>query len=158
MLGENLRKVSGIWEKEGLELAKPFSKEELLEKFANLKIPFSQDAVEVYSNLGGMIDSESDSTFFSFWTIERLIEENEANSELVYFADFLINSHFYGFKFENEFVSSIHIYWSETQIEKIAESFDEFFETYLISPENYYLFGRENKEKILLQYLRQKDI
>lgn len=150
MLTENLGKVNRIWAQEGLELDKSLSEVEVIETFANLKILISKDVVDVYSNLGGMTDWGTDAICFSFWTIDKIVEENKSNSGLTFFADFLINSHLYGFKFKDEDVSSIHIYYGENDIEKIADSFDEFFENYLTKPEKYFLFGRENTEKILL--------
>lgn len=106
--------------------------------------------IEVYSRLGGMVDDDLDSICFTFWTIEKILERNKQDSEYIFFADFLLDSHWYGFKCENEDVSSIHIHLGGNQFEKLADSFDEFFENYLTRPEEYYLFGRENTEKILL--------
>jgi hypothetical protein len=147
ILSESLKKVAEIWHKECLELVKPKSEKEIVEKLANLKMPISQDVVEVYSILGGMVDGESDATCFSFWDIDKILDENEPNSELIGFGDFLIHSHLYYFKFRNESVSSIHIWWEEKDIEKIADSFEEFFENYLKNPEKYYLFEREENKK-----------
>ncbi len=146
-LSESIKEVCGIWKKECLELVEPFSENEIIEKFAKRELPIAQDVIEVYSNLGGMANDESDSVCFSFWNINKILEENKANAELISFADFLIYSHLYYFKFENEFVSSIHIWWEEDNIEKIADSFEEFFENYLINPEKYYLFEREENKK-----------
>ena len=143
MLLENLKNISELWKKEGLNLAKLLSPDEVKNAFTNLGILISSEVVEVYSNLGGVIDWESDSVCFSFWTLERVLEENGSNGELTFFADFLINSHLYGFKFENENVSSIHIYYGENEIEKVANSFDEFFEIYLANPGKLVLFERE---------------
>lgn len=147
LLSKSLEKVSEIWKKECLNLVKPSPEKEIVEKFAKLKIPIARDVIEVYSTVGGMVDNELDSTLFSFWNIDKILEENESDSELVSFADFLIYSHLYYFKFKNEAVSSIHIYWDENDIEKIADSFEEFFENYLETPENHYLFEREENKK-----------
>lgn len=144
MLIENVKKVEHIWKSESLSIAKPLSKNAVIESFAKLNIQLSKDVIEVYSNIGGMIDENMDSTCFSFWTFERILAENKPNSELVFFSDFLINSHWYGFKFENEKTSSIHIFWAENQIENIADSFNDFFENYIVNPGKYYLFDREN--------------
>lgn len=144
VLVKNVKTAEQIWKNEGLKLAEPLPKNEVAKSFANLGVLLSKEVVEVYSNLGGMIDESMDSVCFSFWTVERILKENKTNSELTFFADGLINAHWFGFKFENENISSIHIYWEENQIEKVADSFDEFFEIYLTSPENYYLFGRED--------------
>lgn len=144
MLIENVKKIEQIWKNEGLKIDEPLSENDAVKSFANLNILISKEVTEVYSNIGGMIDENMDSTCFSFWTFERILAENKPNSELIFFADFLINSHWYGFKFENEKASSIHIFWEENQIEKIANSFDDFFENLIINPEKYYLFDREN--------------
>ena len=146
-LSESIKEVCGIWKKECLKLIESASEKECTEKLAELKTPIAQDVIEVYSILGGMADGESDSTLLSFWGIDQILEEYKQNSELIPFADFLIYSHLYYFKFENEFVSSIHIWWEEDNIEKIADSFEEFFENYLINPEKYYLFEREENKK-----------
>jgi hypothetical protein len=143
VLLENLKKVGELWKQDGLDLAKPLTKNEVIDNFAKLEILISRDIIDVYSNLGGMSDCDSDSVCFSFWTVEKIIEENESNSEFTFFADFLIESHLYGFKFENENVSSIHIYYGENEIEKVAGSFEEFFEIYLTSSKDLYLFERE---------------
>jgi hypothetical protein len=128
-LGESLKKVSEIWRKECLKMVAPKSEKEIVEELAKLNMPVSRDVIEVYSTLSGMIDGESDSTLLSFWDIDKILEENEKKSELIAFADFLIYSHLYYFKFENEFISSIHIWWDENDIEKIAGSFEEFLKT-----------------------------
>lgn len=148
-LSESLKKVAEIWHKECLKLIEAKSENEIVEKLSILKIPISQDVIEVYSHLGGMVDGESDATLFSFWDVDKILEEeeNEPNSEFIAFADFLLYSHLYYFKFENELVSSIHIWWGEKDVEKIADSFEEFFENFLNNPEKYYLFEREENKK-----------
>jgi hypothetical protein len=149
VLVEKVKKVEQIWKNEGLKIAEPLSENNVVESFANLSILLSQEIIDVYSNLGGMIDEDMDSVCFSFWTVERILTENKPNSELTFFADFLINSHWFGFKFENESVSSIHIYWQENQIEKIADSFDEFLATYTTNPGKYYMLDREKTDEII---------
>ncbi len=154
MLQENLNKVNDLWKQQGLKLSKPLSENEVIDALSKLEILLSQEVIAVYSNLGGMIDNGTDSICFTFWTVNGILETNKRlarlSSDLVFFADFLIELHLYGFKYENEKFSSIHIYFGENQIEKVANSFDEFFENYLTKPERYFLFGRENTEKILL--------
>jgi hypothetical protein len=144
VLVENVKKVEQLWKKQGLNSAKPLSEIDLIKSFSILASALSKDVIDVYSNLGGMADDDIDAICFTFWTVEKILAENKPNSQLTFFADFLIYSHLYGFKFENENISSIHIYWGENQIEKIADSFSEFFENYLTKPEKYFLFGRED--------------
>lgn len=136
MLKINLNKVKEKWELDGLNLAEPLSENGVNDSFTSLKISVSKDVIEVFSNLNGFDENGMDSECLSFWTIEKILRENETNSEYVYFADFLIDSHHYAFKFENADFSSIHIHFSETLRFKIADSFGEFFELYLNNPEN----------------------
>lgn len=139
MLKENLKKVKEKWELEGLNLAKPLSENDVISFFANLRVAISNDMVEVFSNLNGFDDNDMDSECLSFWTVERKLQENEPNSEYVYFADFLIYSYYYAFRFENADFSSIHVHYSETSRFKIADSFSEFFELYLKKPDEHFV-------------------
>ncbi|MDQ3584329.1 MAG: hypothetical protein M3407_00995 [Acidobacteriota bacterium] len=118
VLQENLKKITELWKREELKLAKPLLESEIIDTFANLRIPISKEVIDVYSNLGGMIDWGTDSICFSLWTVEKIVEENGLNLDLTFFADFLINSHLYGFKFENEDISSIHIYHGANDMKK----------------------------------------
>lgn len=132
---ENLKKVEEHWRQEGLTLGKRLSEDEIIDAFANFGILFSSDVIEVYSTLNGFDEDEMDSECLSFWTLEKILKEIEPNSEYVYFADFLIDSHHYAFKFKDAEHSTVHVHYSEKERTKIADSFDEFFELYLNNPE-----------------------
>lgn len=134
MLQENLERVNQLWKRECLKLAEPLSEGEIINIFAELRIPISSDVIKVYSNLGGFDEDDMDSECLTFWTVKKIRHENKANSEHVYFADFLIDSHQYAFKYKNADVSSIHVHYSENERYKIADSFDDFFELYLENP------------------------
>lgn len=136
---ENLRKVKERWKLEGLSLAEPLSEDEIIDAFANLGILLSTEVIEVYSNLNGFNENEMDSEWLTFWTMEKILRENEANSDYVYFADFLIDSHHYAFKFKDAGRSAVYVHYSEEVRAKIADSFDEFFELYLGYPEKLFV-------------------
>ena len=134
MLSENLIKANRKWHDECLKLAQPLSEEEVIEKFTNLGILPARDAIEVYSTIGGMDENDSDSELLTFWTVEKILRENDFNAENVYFADFLIDSHWYYFKYKDAETSAIYVDYLDsngTSQYKIADSFDEFFELYL---------------------------
>lgn len=131
MLKENLIKVKEKWRQECVKVAEPLSKYEITKKFSDYGFIISQDVVEVFSTIGGFSEEGMDSECLSFWTVEKILNENEQNSERVYFADFLIDSHHYYFKYGNAEVSEIFVSHSETDISKIADSFNDFFELYL---------------------------
>jgi len=131
VLSENLIKVNQKWRDEELKLALPVLEEEIIEAFTKLGISLARDAVEVYSTLGGFAEDDLDSECLTFWTVEKILRENDFNAEKVYFADFLIDSHWYYFKYKDAETSAIYAGFDETDRYKIADSFDEFFELYL---------------------------
>jgi len=131
VLSDNLIKVNRRWRDEGLELTASRLEEEVIEAFANLGILLARDAVEVYSTIGGFAEDDMDSECLTFWTVERILRENDFNAEDIYFADFLIDSHHYYFKYKNAESSTIYASYGETGRFRIADSFDEFFELYL---------------------------
>ena len=134
MLIENLKQVKEHWKQSNLNLAEPLLEKELVDIFANIEIPISREVIEVYSNLNGFNEWEMDSECLTFWEIQKILKENKRKSEYVYFADFLINSHFYAFKFEDANNSSVFASYSENDNRRVADSFDEFFEIYLKNP------------------------
>ena len=131
VLKEILIKVNKKWQDECLKLAEPLSEEDVIEKFANHGILLSLDVVEVYSTIGGMDENDSDSELLTFWTVEKILRENDSNTDKVYFADFLIDSHHYYFKYKDAETSAIYCGYDETDRYKIADSFEKFFELYL---------------------------
>ncbi len=130
MLKEVLGKVIESWKNQELNLAKPLSENEVVKSFSNFEITFSQDVIEVYSNFGGFEQDELDNEHFTFWTVKKILQENKQNAEYINFADFLIYSHLYAFKFENTENSAIYACFDDDRF-KVADSFAEFFEIYL---------------------------
>ncbi len=112
-------------------MAEPLLRTEVIDKFANSGLILSADVAEVYSTIGGMDENDSDSELLTFWTVEKILFENSFKDEKVYFADFLIDSHHYYFKYKDSETSAIYVGYDETDRYKIADSFDEFFELYL---------------------------
>lgn len=131
MLSDNLIKVNQKWRDEGLKLAALRLEEEVIETFANLGVLLASDAVQVYSTIGGFADDDLDSECLTFWTVEKILRENDFNAEDVYFADFLIYSHQYYFKYKDAESSEVYVSYDTETVYKIANSFDEFFELYL---------------------------
>lgn len=139
VLREVLQDVKKYWRVQKLTTGEVFSKNDLIRIFAEHKLLVSQDVIEVFSVIGGFDENEMDSECLAFWTIEKILKENKPNTEFVYFADFLIDSHHYAFKFEDGINSSIYIYYSEKDRPKVASSFAEFFELYLTDTSRLFL-------------------
>jgi len=87
-----------------------------------------------------MTDEDMDESLLSVWTLERIAKENSTVSELTYFADFLINSHSYAFKFENINTSSVYSDWESGDFVKVADSIEQFFDLFLTNPNKIGLF------------------
>jgi hypothetical protein len=89
-----------------------------------------------------MKDWGSDSHCWSLWTLDQLVEENSNRvDDFVAFGDFLICSHLYYFKFENDEISSVWYDCEHAEPDKIAESVEDFFRIYLENPEKLGMFG-----------------
>lgn len=108
MLKEKLTKAIKCWQEENLRLAPLNSEQQVIDCFLAIESLISKDILEFYTNFGGMIDGDMDESLLSVWTLEKITEENSLSSELTYFADFLIESHRYAFKYENVNTSSVY--------------------------------------------------
>ncbi|HEX9918621.1 MAG TPA: hypothetical protein VGA87_05610, partial [Pyrinomonadaceae bacterium] len=97
---------------------------------------YSRDVISFYCITGGMKDSESDSYCLSFWPLDEVVGENSSYTRPhILFADFLIHSYCYCFRYENAECSSVCVeLFDDSEPELIAESIDEFFDLYLRSP------------------------
>jgi hypothetical protein len=134
MLQTHLQKVVDNWKKEGLKLEKPLLATELNAAFADSNITTAKEITELYSNFNGFADEELDSECITFWTIKKILSEYQKESQYVVFADFLIDSHWYAFKANDENTASVYLYYGDEDTTKISNSLAEFFELYLTEP------------------------
>jgi hypothetical protein len=134
MLQNALQKVIDKWKKEELKLEKPLSITELNAACANSGILPAKEIIEVYSNFNGFAEDDLDSECMTFWTIKKMLSEYQKESQYVVFADFLIDSHWYAFKANDEKTASIYLYYGDEDAAKVSNSFAEFFELYLTEP------------------------
>ena len=105
---EILQKISEKWKKENLELVPCYSEEQIQNSFDKIGRLVSKDILQVYTTFGGMSEGEMDSNLLSFWNLDQFVGENKSlKSDLALFGDFLIYSHLYGYKYENENISSV---------------------------------------------------
>lgn len=115
---------------------------EVSETLSRLGHLISRDVVELYCATGGMSDG-LDSQCWTLWPLDSLASENAMiDSPVLLFADFLIHSHLYGLKYENENESSVHVEYGDGKgPQKVADSLDEFFGLYLSDPDKLGLWG-----------------
>ncbi len=87
-----------------------------------------------------MLDGDMDESLLSVWTLAEIKERNSPLSSLTYFADFLIESHRYAFKYENVNISSVYSNHETDDFIKVADSVEQFFDLYLTNPNEIGLF------------------
>lgn len=130
---EALAKVIECWRKQRIGLPKPCEDAVILSVLTQPNRKVSRDVIEMYRMTGGMEDGEMDEHLFSLWSLDRVKMENARYAcRGISFADYLINSHFYFFQFEDQHRSSVYVdYGDALSPQQVAESVNEFFESYL---------------------------
>jgi hypothetical protein len=130
------------WRREGINLLPPNEKSAVISMLSGIGRKYSRDVVALYCAVGGMVDGESDSHVWSLWSLDRVISETSRYDRPdILFADFLIDSHLYCFKYENDERSSVCVdYFNGEEPEQVASSVNEFFELYLKSAKDLEMF------------------
>lgn len=129
------------WRREGVELLPPHDEREVVEALTRTGRPFSRDLVNLYCATGGMGDSEMDDSMLCLWTLDRVVEEGRKEQRpLMYFMDFLLDSHLYGLRYETAESSPVCLdYFDGRGPLRVADSLDEFFRLYLKDPSRIFL-------------------
>ncbi len=126
------------WRSCGVPLLPPASEDEIERTFAKLSHPLSNDIRRLYSATGGFADHEVDG-LWSLWSLRQIVQENiDRDSHILWFADFLICSHMYGFQFVTTESSAVVVDHNISTHPPyvVADSVEEFIEKYLDNPEN----------------------
>lgn len=132
-----LDEVIGKWRAERITLLPPADAAHVTSTLDRTGRKYSLDVANFYCAFGGMKGGESDSYLMSFWPLDEVIVENSryARPHLL-FADFLIHSHCYCFRYEDDGRSSVCVeYFDGSEPERIADSVAEFFHLYPRNPE-----------------------
>lgn len=130
----SLNAVLRKWHEEGVELLPPVKEAYVMAVLDRIGRKSSLDVVSLYCATGGMTDD--DHLFWSLWSLDRVVAENlRYDRPYILFADFLIDSHFYCFRYENDERSSVCVeYFNREEPKPLAESVSDFFDLYLKSP------------------------
>src|SRR5260221_14433879 len=107
----SIEKAIEAWHTEGIKLLPPADEATILAVMKRIDCPVSRDVVDLYMRVGGFEeDTASDSHLWSFWPLTRIGgEHHDYKRPYTLFADYMINSHLYGFHYENAEVSSVHV-------------------------------------------------
>lgn len=121
------------WRAEGIDLLPAYSDVQVAEVIKSLGHEPSNDVMQLYRVTGGMPDGAMDDLCFSLWSFDRLAVENSRNPvDGVLFADFLIDSHLYLFRYRDPEVSQVYIEYGDGRgPQLVAGSVEEFFQLYV---------------------------
>jgi hypothetical protein len=117
------------WNREDLRLLPPIEESVIKASLGNLGRACSRDVLALYCLTGGMEDGYSDSHMLSLWPFQKVIAETARYTRpYIMFADFLIDSHLYCFRYENQERSSVVVdYVNGEEPDLVTESVEEFF-------------------------------
>lgn len=128
-----MRRAVERWRRDGVKLLPPEDDVAVIGRLRDLGRLISRDVVELYCATGGM-EWDMDTNLLSLWPLDRVTSENAARDyPFLLFADFLLNSHLYGLKYENADESSVYAVGAG-EPERVAGSLDEFFKHLLNDP------------------------
>ena len=96
----SIDKIIDQWTNKKIKLSPPSTIDQIKVTENILHFKFPDDFKEFYLKLDGFADWDWTENMFSIWPLTRIIEEynNENDKNFIVFADYLINSHQYGFK------------------------------------------------------------
>jgi hypothetical protein len=130
------------WQQSGLTLLPPNSEASVHAALNATGRNYSRDVVALYCSTGGMADDQLDSRCWSLWSLDRLVSENlRYQRPYLLFADFLIESHLYCFKYETPERSSVCIdYFNGQEPRVVSNTVSEFFDLYVRDAESLDMF------------------
>jgi hypothetical protein len=129
----SLNAVIDRWRGEGVELLPPVDAARAAASLDRTGRKYSCDVVGFYCAAGGMKDGGWDDYCVSFWSLDKVVAENSGYARPhILFADVLIHSYCFCFRYENAERSSVCVeLFDDSEPELIAGSVDEFFDLYL---------------------------
>ena len=119
------------WNAQDLRPNDALSAEDIAVQFQSIGINANTEILEVFSKLNGFDEGTMDGHCINFWSIDKIKLENQAKTDVIEFADFLIDSFRYGFKIESDDSVGIYLVYGLDNNEKVADSFRAFFQLYL---------------------------
>lgn len=113
------------WISQGVNVNAKASPDDLKHAEAALGFVFPDDFNQLYSKMNGFLDLDWQEHMFSFWSLERIIEEYADNRDknFIGFCDFLLASHFIGFKKDQPGVFKMYSNQSRAEDILIAKTF-----------------------------------
>ena len=132
-LSNGLGELVMNWNRENIKLNSGISHDAIKQFQVEFDFSFEEDLfVEYLLKINGFVDFEWDKNLFSFWSIDRMREENidrYHSSDAIWFCDHSINLCSFGFgKTDNKIYTE---YQTIGAFQPVANSFKEFISLYL---------------------------
>lgn len=127
---EHVKHVILRWEQQRIRLLPPVDADSVSRALSRTGKRFSADVVRLYELTGGTEDM--DNALFTLWPLMRVTMRNtDGQSPDLAFADFLIDSFWFYFHYEDAVRSSVYGGYDRR---KLADDIDQFFGLYLTNP------------------------
>jgi hypothetical protein len=127
----NIERAVERWRRTNIPLRPPFYQAAIEDAFSRIGRPCSADVARLYRVTGGM-DEAIDSTGLYLWPLGKVISaRREQAGEDVAFGDCLIDCFRFDFHFEDVERSSV---FGGYERRRLADSVEDFFDTYLRDP------------------------
>jgi hypothetical protein len=116
-----------LWRSQGIKLEKGTSLQSLSKAETYLEISFPESFKILYMEVNGFKDMDWNEHMFSFWPVERIIEEYDykRHPNFIGFCDFLISSHWIGFVKNEAGIYKRYDISEHSNPEKIADNFED---------------------------------
>lgn len=132
---DKLNRLILLWTKQGVQWNRGMPMAEVEKLGTHFGFLFDKDFLAYLAEVNGFEDSEWDKACFSFWSLNRMYEENGDASHLkdvIWFADYMINLCSFGF---HKVDGKVYTHYQAIDgIECVANSFSEFIDIYLQDP------------------------
>ncbi len=128
-----LQAVKKKWSFETVRPNEPLSRELVIEAFQRMGLEPTQELIEVFTVLNGFHEGYMDDECIEFWSLPKIVDKYKKGSDLVAFADFLIDAHRYAFAVGVEPIP-VYMVCGKLAGDRIADSIADFFQRYLYDP------------------------
>lgn len=153
VMSSNVGLASEYWQRQGVKLRPPAIGSDVLSVFSTFKQSPTRDVIELYERLDGFADHQYSQNHFSLWSLAEIRSENAVNPTVdLWFADYLINAHYFSLHPEDQNTSSVHAQYhypdGETRSFKVADSLQQFLLRLVKAPESVHVYplGEANVE------------
>ena len=122
-----VQNILSKWKNEGIKINQGASLMEIEEVEDALNFKFPDDFKKFYLAVNGFNELDWQEHMFTFWPLEMIVEENsqDKNKDFVGFSDFLLASHYIGFRKSESGVYKRYHFMGHDESELIAHTFEE---------------------------------